>query len=135
MAKKSKPTPENEPLLERGHKQRAGRVLSEYLRAVAQEITEVVPDDRPNPGPPKLMSKAERLARWLWQKALPHKGNDGEIVEPNLDVVKLVLDRVEGKPGIQGEEKESERETVPQKISRMNVDRLNAMAEELNGSV
>jgi hypothetical protein len=131
MAKKKPPT-ENPVLLERGQKQRSGRMLSEYLRAIGQECTEVVIPDSPAGCPaemPRLVSKAEAMARWLWRRALASKADDGTYVPPDLDVVKIVLDRCEGKPGVQGEEKADGRETVPDKVSRMNRDRLNAMAE------
>lgn len=135
MAKKKQPTGENESLLERGQKQRAGRMLSEYIRSIGQEVSEVIDDDVPKgctPGPPRLVSKAERLARWLWSRALPHTGDDGCMIPPDLDVVKIVLDRVEGKPGIQGQEDaDRDKESVPDRISRMNADRVNNITAEV----
>lgn len=140
MAKRKRKDNENPDLLERGQKQRAGRLLSEYLRAIGQEMTEVVCVNTPGEsGPPtvqrRLVSKAESLARWMWHKATPHKETDEEgnaiVVEPNLDVVKLVLDRVEGKPGVGGKEDADDRkESVPDRVSRMNADRLNKLASE-----
>jgi len=132
MAKK-KPNPENPDLLERGQKQRAGRLLSEYLRAVAQEVDQVIVEDSmPGcpPGMPRLVSKAEALARWLWSRALVHKDSVGNPIPPDLDVVKIVLDRCEGKPGTGADDPADGRETVPDKISRMNAERVNRIAEE-----
>ena len=131
VARKTKDSPENPQLLERGQKQRAGFLISSYLRAIAQEVTEVVPDDSFKPGPPRLVSKAESLARWLWQAALPRKEEDGTTTPPNLDVAKLVLDRIDGKPSVGGEDPTDGRETVPDKISRMNAERVNKIAEEV----
>lgn len=134
MARKTKDSPENPDLIQRGAKQRVGFLISSYLRAIAQEVTEVVEGDTPfgrPPGPPRLVSKAESLARWLWQAALPHKEADGTTTPPNLDVAKLVLDRIDGKPSVGGEDPTDGRETVPDKISRMNAERVNKIAEEV----
>jgi hypothetical protein len=132
MAKK-KPDPENKDLLQLGAKVRAGMLLSSYLRAIGTEVTEVMDDDVPRgctPGMPRLISKAERLARWLWYRALPHKDDEGNTVQPDLRVVQLVMDRVEGKAGVVAEDKANDgRETVPEKVSRLGVERLNKLAE------
>ena len=124
---------ENHDMLELGQKQRSGRMLSAYMRAIGSEVTEVVLDDAITPGPPRLISKAERLARWLWSRAIPHKDDEGNVIEPDLDVVKLVMDRVEGKPGVQGQDEveDAGKESVPDRISRMNAERLNRLAGEV----
>jgi hypothetical protein len=133
MAKKQ-PSKENPELLRRGQKQRSGKLLSEYLRAVAQEIDQVIVEDVPPgcaPAMPRLVSKAEALARWLWKRSLPSKDDEGNYMPPDLDIVKIVLDRCEGKPGIQGnDDSERAKESVPDKVSRMNAERLNQMAED-----
>jgi hypothetical protein len=67
----------------------------------------------------------------LWQAALPRKEEDGTTTPPNLDVAKLVLDRIDGKPSVGGEDPTDGRETVPDKISRMNAERVNKIAEEV----
>jgi hypothetical protein len=137
MAKKKKPdeAPENEPLMERGQKQRAGKMLSEYIRGIGQEVTEVILDDGMSPGPPKLVSKAEAMARHIWKKALPHKDDMGVQREPELDYVKIILDRTEGRPGVVGDDpaKDAGKESVPDRISRMNADRLNRLAGKAMG--
>jgi hypothetical protein len=126
--------PENKPLLELGQKQRSGRMLSEYVRAIGSECTEVILDDGPAPGPPRLVSKAEAMARHIWRKALPHIGDDGSRQEPDLDYIKIILDRSDGKPGTQGkEEDDGGKESVPDRISRMNADRLNRITDEVTG--
>jgi hypothetical protein len=133
MAKKQ---PENKDLLQLGSKQRAGQLLSGYLRAIGTETTEVITEDVPKgcaPGMPKLVSKAEALARWLWSKALPHTDDEGAVIPPDLRVVQIVLERVEGKAGTVEQEKDDTRETVPDRVSRMSVDRLNTIAGEATG--
>ena len=137
MAKKKKPdkVPENEPLMERGQKARAGKMLSEYIRGIGSEVTEVILDDGPSPGPPKLVSKAEAMARHIWKKALPHIDDNGIKREPELDYIKIVLDRTEGKPGVATEDpnENAGKESVPERISRMNADRLNRLADKAMG--
>jgi hypothetical protein len=128
MAKKK----ENADLLQLGQKARAGALLSGYLRAIGTENTEVVIDDVPlgcPPGMPKLVSKAEALARHIWRKALRHKDDEGVTHEPDLNYVRIVLERIEGKAGTMAEEKGETRETVPEKVSRLGVERLNRLAE------
>jgi len=121
--------------MERGEKSRAGKMLSEYIRGIGQECSEVILDDGPCPGPPRLVSKAEAMARHIWKKALPHTDDEGNKHEPDLDYIKIVLDRSDGKPGTQNKDDDPSdgRETVPDRISRMNADRLNKLAEEVTG--
>jgi len=118
-----------------GKKQRAGKALSEMLRAIGTELTEVECDDGPNPGPPRIMSKAERMARHIWKKALPHKDDEGIQHEPDLDYIKIVLDRVDGKPGSGDKRDDGPNESLPDKISRMNATRINDLAEEVANDV
>jgi hypothetical protein len=123
---------EDKNLLELGKKSRAGTLLSGYLRAIGTEATEVIDDEVPRgcrKGPPKLVSKAERLARYIWHKALPRTDDGGVTHEPDIRYVQIVLERVEGKAGTVEAEKESGRESVPDKVSRLGVERLNRMAK------
>jgi hypothetical protein len=136
VAKKKPRINENKDLLELGSKVRAGALLSGYLRAIATEFTEVVEEDVPKgcpPGLPRLVSKAERLARWLWHQALPHKDDEGNEVKPDLRVVQIVLERIEGKAGTIEQERNPNHETVPDKISRINADRINRISAEVTG--
>lgn len=133
MTKKRKePHPRGDVLREAGEKQRAGKALSELIRAIGQEVTEVVCDSGQAPGPPRIISKAEAMARHIWKKALPHCGDDGVCHGPAIEYVKIVLDRSDGKPGTPKDvDADTGRESVPDKISRLNADRLNAMADEV----
>ncbi len=134
MAKKQ--SKENPDLLQLGQKQRAGQLLSGYLRAIGCEATEVMQVPVPpgcKPGMPQIMSKAERLARHIWQMALPHKDDEGVQHDPDFKYVELVLNRVEGKAGTVEADKESGRESVPDRVARMSVDRINSIASEAVG--
>jgi hypothetical protein len=135
MAKKSpkQPSGENPDLLQLGQKARAGQLLSGYLRAIGTECDQVILPDTPKgctPGMPKMVSKAEALARHIWKKALQWTDDDGVAHEPDLNYVRIVLERIEGKVGTVEQEKDPNRETVPEKVSRLGVERLNRMAEE-----
>ncbi len=137
MATKKKSESEDKDLLQLGQKSRAGALLSGYLRAIGTEATEVYQIPVPKgckPGMPQMMSKAERLARHIWEKALPRKDDEGVEHEPDIRYVQIVLDRIEGKAGTVEQEKESGRESVPDRVARMSVDRINAIAGEAAGA-
>jgi len=128
----NEPHPFGDDMRELGKKQRAGRALSEMLRAIGTEMTEVVLDDGPTPGPPRIISKAEALARHIWKRALRHKDDEGNTIEPDLDYVKIALDRIDGKPKAgEKEDPGTKGESLPDKISRMNTLRINDIADDV----
>jgi hypothetical protein len=129
--KPKEPHPYGDDLRELGSKRRAGVALSELIRAIGTERTEVVLDDGPKPGPPRIISKAESMARFIWSRALPRRDDQGVEHEPELDYIRIVLDRAEGKPGVAGKDIEEKKESVPDRISRLNQERLNSMADEV----
>jgi hypothetical protein len=124
MKKKTKKS-ENKQLLELGQKQRAGQLISSYLRAIGTEVTEIADVfTDPDTGRKKIISKAEALARDIWEQGL--KNEDEDI---KLKYRKLLLERIEGKPGTEEELKDREL-SIPDQISELNRDKLNAIAEE-----
>ena len=130
--KKVEPHPHGDNLRELGNKQRAGKALSELIRSVGTELTEVVQDTSAGvPGPPRIISKAEALARQCWAMALPTTDEDGTVTPGSIDYVKIVLDRSDGKPGSNDTKADDGKESVPDKISRLNTDRLNTMAGDV----
>jgi len=136
MARKKKassePHPHGDNLRELGSKQRAGRALSELIRSVGTELTEILQDTSTSvPGPPRIISKAEALARHCWERALPSKDEDGNTVAGSVDFIKLVFDRSDGRPGSGTDDVDDGKESVPDRISRLNKERLNAMAEDV----
>ncbi|MEN6335906.1 MAG: hypothetical protein ABFE01_16760 [Phycisphaerales bacterium] len=133
MAKKKS---ENKDLLELGQRSRAGRLLSEYIRAIGTETDQVVQDEVPQgctPGMPRMVSKAEALARHIWRNALPRTDDDGTRHEPDIRYIHIVLERAEGKAGTVEQEKTDTRESVPDKISRINAERINRISSEVTG--
>jgi hypothetical protein len=125
MAKKPK---ENKELLELGSKQRAGRLLSEYIRAIGDERVELV--DVPV-GPDKvehrLVSRAEKMARDIWKEA--NEGTDDKL---KLEYRKLIIDRIEGKTGtgLTGADIDHPGRNVPDRVSDINRDRINKLAKK-----
>jgi len=118
---------ENESMLELGQKQRAGRLLSEYIRAVGDEKTEVMdiaisPDEVKH----KIVSKAEKLARDIWKEA--DSCSDAKL---KLEYRKLIIDRIEGKvgTGLTGADIDHPGRNVPDRVSDVNRDRLNKLAK------
>jgi hypothetical protein len=122
---------ENPELLELGKKSRSGRIVSDYIRAIGSEKTEMVRD--PDTGKTKIVSKAEAVARRIWEKAMGLTWNEetdlfdqGEI---SLDWMKVLLERAEGKAGVSGESVDTGKPTAADKVSEINKRRMNAMAE------
>jgi hypothetical protein len=123
MAKKSK---ENKSLLELGTKQRAGQLISQYLRAIGTEMTELADVAiGPDKVERRIVSKAEALARDMFEKALQHENE-----KMRLEYRKIVLDRIDGRPGDNPTDEGGKRVSVPDRISEMNRDRLNKLAKQ-----
>ena len=125
MAKKPR---ENKELLELGQKQRAGRLLSEYIRAIGDERTErvdvAIGVDKVEP---RIVSKAEKMARDIWKEA--NEGTDDKL---KLEYRKLIIDRIEGKTGtgLTGADIEHPGRNVPDRVSDINRDRINKLAKK-----
>jgi len=128
MAKRK--SKENRQLLELGGKRRAGRLLSNYLRAIADERTEVADiATGPDRVEHRIISKAEALARDMFHQAMTC--SDAKL---KLEYRKLVLDRIDGKPGAGDEEEEKKKAGIPERISEINKNRANRIASEIVGS-
>lgn len=112
MAKKEK-------LSELGDLARSGQLVAGYLRAIGAEKDVIVSIGGDNK--PKLVSKAEALARDIWKKAL--NCADETL---RLKYRELLLNRAEGRPGFAGENSPQPQQ-IPDKISETNKKRLNAM--------
>jgi len=115
---------ENKPLLKKGKKSVVGQIFSEYLRGIGTEVTElcdvtVDPDTKER----RLVSKAEALARDIWNEAL-----NGEDARLRLDYRKMIIERTEGKVAAQGKDDGPIVMDVPDRISELNRDRVNNLA-------
>jgi len=126
---------ENDDLLELGKRSRAGRVLSKYMRGIANEKTETVID--PISCKAVIVSKAEALARKLWDRAMGRRMRENpetgkmEITEGDIDLdcAKLLLERIEGKTGVSNDATDIAKPTAADKVSEVNKRRMNMLAE------
>lgn len=128
MAKKK--SGENKGLQELGRKSRSGQVLSQYIRAMASEKTELIID--PDTGKSKVVSKGEALARKVWLTALgyvfdPDTETYRETGELHLEWVKVLLDRSEGRVAAGSDDPNDKRVTAAERVSDVNKSRLNAL--------
>lgn len=122
---KSKKTKKDKEMLEQGSRQRAGKLLSGYLRSIAQEVTETVDINVGNDQVERrLISKAEAIARDMLHKAL--KCDDEKI---KLEYRKLIMDRIEGRAGADEKEGVKSGTSIPDKVSEINKKRINAIAD------
>lgn len=120
--------------LETGDKKRAGRLLSNFIRQIAQEEIAV----EVTSGESKMITKAEALARQIWDRALgkfvKHVDMESGAIlyeAPDKAMVTLLFDRIEGKAGtIEDERKKNE--NIPSKVSRKNAARINKIATGTN---
>lgn len=105
-----------------GEAVRANRMVSEYIRCVGDERTEVATIfTDPDTGKKKIISKAEALARDIWKMAMECQDD-----KMKLEYRKLLLDRIEGRPGAVVESGPLRRD-IPDKVSDKGRERLNQM--------
>ncbi len=114
---------------EHGSRTRAGKLLSSYIRQIAEEETEVVKD--PKTGDDRMASKAEGLARLIWKKALGYteqKVESGKLVDyyfhPDKYLMGLLFDRMEGRAPLNVGEGD-EKITVAERVSEQGKKRIN----------
>ena len=128
----------NEETNEHGLKTAAGMMLSKHLRQVGLEKTECSDMD-PESGNPRMMTKAEALARAIWKLALGFKEEvrstnaKGQtkltikVHEPNATFVAMLLDRIEGKVATD-KDSAAKKQPISSKVDDQAKKRLNAMA-------
>ena len=111
-----------------GIKTKAGRLLSAFIRQIAEEQTELVKD--PGTGEDRMASKAEALARLIWKKALGYTeqrvdGNTLTDVTHHADkyLMGLLFDRIEGKAPLMVGEGDS-KITVSERVSELGKKRI-----------
>jgi hypothetical protein len=108
---------------------RLNRLITEYVRSIAEEKTENGPEE-------SIITKAEKLARILWQRALgngpPGIDSKGKMIRQSVDMaaVSMILDRVEGKV-LSTEELQKKDESIPDRISRIGRDKVNKISGEV----
>ena len=125
MAKKKSPK------TDQGKIQKAGMLLSQFIRSIALEKTELVKID----GEDQMATKAEALARLVWKKALGYteqKAEEGSLIDyyhaPDKTMIGLLWDRMEGRAPLMNPEKGNKR-TIADKVSEQGKKRSNKIAE------
>lgn len=119
---------------EQGARTRAGKLLSSYIRLIAEEETEFVKD--PENVEDKMATKAEALARLIWKRALGYTEKkinaDGTSTEyihaPDKGCMSLIFDRMEGKAPAALDEGD-EKLTVAERISEQGRKRVNKVLD------
>lgn len=108
---------------------KAGRLLTRFIRQIAEEPTEMVTDD----GEDRMASKAEAMARKMWDIALGWTETkvlvDGpiDIVHPpDPKMMQLLFDRMEGRAATATED-ETFRPTTAQKVTEQSKKRIAAI--------
>ena len=116
-----------------GKRTKAGQLLSQFIRKIALEETELI---KGGSDKDRMATKAEALARMVWQRALgftEQKVVSGELVdiEHSHDrvYVGMLWDRMEGRAPLMNPEKGNKR-TIVDKVSEQGIRRLNQIAEE-----
>ncbi len=109
-----------------GRKTRAGKLLTRFLEQIAEEKTELVKD--PTTGEDKLVTKAEALARVIWNLALGSKEVDPKtgvetIFAPQQSKIGLIFDRIEGRAMPAGEDTK-DKLTVAERVSEVGKKRI-----------
>jgi hypothetical protein len=103
----------------------SGAALTKHLRVLAAQI------DVLGQGGDTLISKAERLAEVVWERALgfDEKTADGHLIphKPEQWAISLLFDRLEGRVPVAIDDRTGK--TLADKVTELGVKRLNALAE------
>jgi len=127
MGKKKKPN--------HGKLTKAGQLLSQFIRSIALEETEFVKDAN---GEDRMTSKAEALARLIWQRALGF--TEQKVINkiltdiehsPDKMMINMIFDRAEGRAPLMGSDKK-DRRTIADRVSEQGKKRINKIANANN---
>ena len=117
----------------RGIQTKAGQLLSRFLRDIAAEKTEVAKVD----GDDVMVTKAEAIARLMWQMALGFteqrvEGNGLVDIHhaPDRAMISLVFDRIEGKAAPMAEI--GKKRTIADKVSEQGKKRIEKAGQLAN---
>lgn len=128
MAKKKSPKTEH------GKITKAGQLLSQFIRQIALEETELVKNDD---GEDRMASKAEAIAQLMFKMALGYTeikveddGTKTRIIHPpSRWAIDRIWERMEGRAPLMNPEKGNKR-TIADKVSEQGKKRSNKLAED-----
>lgn len=114
-------------------KQRAGALISRFLRNIAEEETELIIDGDDQ----KMVTKAEALARLVFKRALGFsetrindEGNEVTVVhQPDKTYIAMVWDRLEGRVANVTEDKKKTRK-VADRVGEQSAQRIKNIAKK-----
>lgn len=110
-------------------KTKAGKLLSKYVKDIADEETELIQD--PIAGD-RMGSKAEALARLMWKNALGFTEVDSKtqkevVKKPDKTFISMIWDRLEGRVIPTADKDKDNKATIADRISEQAKIRLNAL--------
>ncbi len=119
---------------DRGARTKAGKLLSKYVRQIAEEKTEFLKGS--DVSEDKMVTKAEALARLIWKKALGYTEMVVEgtietkfVHQPDKGCMSLIFDRMEGKaPAMVGDG--DDKLTTSERVSEEGKKRINSAIED-----
>ncbi len=131
--KKIIPSPPKAPVI--GDKIRAGRLLSGYLRKIAQEETELIKSEGSDDD--RMVTKAEALARLMFKLALGWEEENlktgvMKVHNPSAGMIALIFDRMEGR-STPLTDNDKQGRALPKKVSEESKNRLNRMVTGNDG--
>ena len=117
-----------------GNKSKAARLLSRYIREIAAEATVPVADAEADDGI-RMETRAEALARKIWQMAEGYIDGKGKVHTPDRNMIAIILERMEGRvPTIDAKDQKS-KASVADRVSEQSKERIkNALAKNIDDS-
>lgn len=127
----------------RKKKRAANKILTQFIRDIANEMSDELLVTGPHVEDSRIMTKAEALARYMWKAALGYKEEvevldkkSGQVLGvkevvhfPDKTYVTLLYDRMEGKvPTVEIRDTDS-KPTVADRVSKEGANRLNNLAK------
>ena len=121
------------PKTETGKLKKAGMLLSQFIRSIALEQTELI---KGVDGEDRMASKAEAIARLTFKKALGYteeiRHDDGTMEKivhpPDRWAIALLWDRMEGRAPLMNPEKK-DRRSIADRVSEQGKKRSNKIAK------
>lgn len=120
----------------------AGKLLSKFIREIASEICDD-PEIRAAGEDAVMITKAEKLARWIWKAALGYSedidvldkagkkiGIKLAVHKPNKTYIGLIYDRLEGRVAMMDAKSGSDKISLADKVSGLGTERVNQIAKQ-----
>ena len=120
------------------NKSKASRLLSHYIRQIADEKVKPL-EDADAEGGVRLATRAEALARQIWQRAEGYtehlKEGEEKIHAPDKAMVTLLIERMEGRVPTIDAKDQKPKASVADRVGEQSKKRMNALLTKTdNGS-